>query len=198
MKRRTQVLLAIVSFCVLIASCTPAGLHPPPVQITADSVGVLDLTATLEALLHRHGTVRDTVHGAYPALVFTIGQVAVTGVQARMDDEDLGRGRVRLDCPADYWIIEGSGGDLPGDVAIDASWEEFTRAYGKPTIWSNRSIVGAQFEYLPDWGFHLTLLPEQLGGLTSAQDSVAVLREARIQRVMLPMVTDESCRMLPR
>jgi len=98
-----------------------------PIRVAEDSIGSLDLGASLRTLSAicpvAHDTVQYGEDNAYPAVVFPFKGLTVVASQY-LDSLDL-------DKPADTWIVRGENGYLPGGVPLTASWEELRKAYGQ-------------------------------------------------------------------
>lgn len=98
-----------------------------PVRISEDSIGSLDLGMDLRSLRRicaaAHDTIRYGENDAYPAVVFPFNGLTAVAVQYR--------DALRLDEPADAWVVRGGNGVLPGEVSLTASWAQFRKAYGR-------------------------------------------------------------------
>ena len=99
-------------------------------QIGSDSIGHLPLWLNVGTLRSLCPNARDTTvsegegQGArkYPGVVLSDGELTAIALQFGNDSLDAKR-------PADGWIAQGKGADLPSQVPIEATWEEIYRKY---------------------------------------------------------------------
>jgi hypothetical protein len=113
------------------ASAPDACVRDPanPVAITSDSIGPLDFHLTLDALRRRCPSARDTdVYGeenTNNAVLFGLGPVSAAGAQ-----NIPGGTALRLDAPADYWVVSGAAARLPGGLSLASRMGELRSTYG--------------------------------------------------------------------
>jgi hypothetical protein len=144
--RRTCGILVLVLVLVLLTTCSISHVEAQDTQprlinlcpfeggirkqIGPDSIGQLPLWLNLATLRRLCPNARDTtVSGlegpgsrTYPGVVLTDGALNAIALQFGNDSVDAMR-------PADGWIAEGKGADLPSHVPIEATWGEIYRKY---------------------------------------------------------------------
>src|SRR5437763_6376557 len=97
-----------------------------PIRISEDSIGPLNLSATVKGLRAVCPAALDTVwygeNDVYPAVAFLFD--GLTAVAVQYQDSLL------PNQPAERWFVRGANGLILGQVALSASWVDVERSFG--------------------------------------------------------------------
>jgi hypothetical protein len=145
----------------------------PRVRVSQDSVSGIWLGAPIGSLLNLCHAFAETsfAQGRYPAVVIHFGRTRVIGVQYK-------EARLRLNRPADGWVVLGVENVFVGRAPADSGWGRLQHAYGS-VQWVSRGTLVARFCELPRIVFTLradSVLLERVAreGAGSIPDDVKV------------------------
>lgn len=116
-----------------------ADTSAPVPAISMDSIGGLDLHATLAELRRRCPSARDTefsgIESINQAVVFHVRSLRVIATQ-------LSNAVINPDEPAEIWWITGRSATLPLGVPLTAPWSLIRQTYGRGVAsWNEGTIV---------------------------------------------------------